>query len=155
MKKSVFNSRLARIALIATSALFGQAQAQQSYTPVNLDSDILFDFDSDKLTQNARQGLLAKINTLRPYAPKIALLEVVGHTDAFGNSTYNYQLGLNRAIAVQRLVVDMLDLPDGTMVGYSQGENDSITHCPADMPKPKLIDCLAKDRRVTLKVHFN
>ncbi|MDX1685156.1 MAG: OmpA family protein [Saprospiraceae bacterium] len=53
------------------------------------------------------------------------IVELTGHTDSFGNASYNYALGLRRANVISRVLGD-LGVPKDQIVVLSKGETDPI-----------------------------
>lgn len=71
-------------------------------SPRKLDLEILFDFDSDRLTEQGRDvldQLGAALNAEEMRAVRKVMLE--GHTDARGSDTYNLDLSTRRARSVR------------------------------------------------------
>lgn len=66
---------------------------------VVFDSGLLFDFDSDALTPQARENLDALAVSLKKY-PQSDLM-IVGHTDNVGSDSYNMDLSKRRASAAR------------------------------------------------------
>ncbi|WP_018636743.1 OmpA family protein [Parafrankia elaeagni] len=78
---------------------------------VTISADVLFDFDSDDLTDAAR----AEIARLaRQVPPTTGTVTVLGHTDDLGTPAYNVILSQRRADAVAGLLRPAT--PDGTRV---------------------------------------
>ena len=64
---------------------------------VTFDSGLLFAYDSDEITGNARTNLQNLAESLRNYSDTDVL--IVGHTDATGSDSYNQGLSERRAAA--------------------------------------------------------
>lgn len=138
-----------RLAL-AVSAMALSACAQLGLDePVILDSDLAFEFGSAELTpEGARQ--------IDMYVPSLAYrhptrLEVVGHTDRIGNDDYNNKLSLRRAEAVAERLLMSGKFKDDVVRTRGLGSRDPIVQCP-DSDRQTLIDCLAPNRRVEIRV---
>ena len=70
---------------------------------MNLRTDVLFDFDSAKLTARAKEVLDQAAQEIREKAdPRKRPLTINGHTDSKGSDTYNLKLSRQRAEAVQK-----------------------------------------------------
>ncbi|SEQ99655.1 Outer membrane protein OmpA and related peptidoglycan-associated (lipo)proteins [Solimonas aquatica] len=65
---------------------------------------VKFEFDSDRLTAEAKRILDQVAQTLQAY-PNVSV-EVAGHTDNIGSDSYNLGLSERRAIAVKRYLVE-------------------------------------------------
>jgi len=61
---------------------------------------VKFEFDSDRLTEEAKTILNQVAETLQAYAD--TNVEVEGHTDSVGSESYNLGLSERRAIAVKK-----------------------------------------------------
>lgn len=88
-------------------------------TTVTISTDVLFDFDSAKLTSTAAEvvsGLSERI------AATDSDVHVVGHTDGIGTREYNQRLSERRAEAVAKVLQRQLD--DGRDV-TTEGRNFS------------------------------
>ncbi|WP_198392407.1 OmpA family protein [Brevibacterium yomogidense] len=69
---------------------------------ITLDTDILFDFDSADLSDDAQK----KIEELTEDIPTGATVTVAGHTDSRGEDDYNQDLSERRAEAVAQVLTD-------------------------------------------------
>ncbi|MDD3762437.1 MAG: OmpA family protein [Nevskiales bacterium] len=80
---------------------------------------VKFEFDSDRLTPDAREILNEVANTLQAY-PQIAT-DIEGHTDTIGSDAYNQGLSERRANAVKQYLVGRgVDGGRMTPVGYGE-----------------------------------
>lgn len=80
---------------------------------------IFFDYDASELRPEARATLDAKLAFLQAN-PSIRI-RIAGHTDERGSDEYNIALGMRRAAAAKRYLVD-LGIPDGRIAVVSFGE---------------------------------
>lgn len=105
--------------------------------------EVNFAFDSYEVDDIAA-AIINEAGTKMEQVPG-ALLEIVGHTDATGNSTYNIELGNKRAEAVKRHLADNFGISLYRMFVLSYGES-----------KPKAMmdeqQSASKNRRATLTV---
>lgn len=145
IQKKLFTRLAAFIGILALSAC-AQLGLDE---PVILDSDLAFEFGSAELTPaGARQ--------IDMYVPSLAYrhptrLEVVGHTDRIGSDDYNNRLSLQRAETVaQRLLMSGKFREDIVRI-RGMGSRDPVVQCP-DSDRQTLIDCLAPNRRVEIRV---
>ena len=114
---------------------------------------VYFDFNKATLTPKAKHELdhLAKHLAVHDkHAPK-PVITVVGYADRIGNAAYNEKLALKRAKAVHDYLLHK-GVKAKKIEVRSLGESNSKTDCPADLPRKKLIPCLAEDRRVEIEV---
>ena len=102
-----------------------------------------FDFDSFEMTQLSKDNLEELGIKMADY-PR-SLLEMAGHTDQMGSTSYNIELGRKRAQSVQRYLVDQFGVPLYRMFTVSHGESR-----PVAMPDEK--NAHTKNRRVVLKL---
>ncbi len=81
--------------------IFGRALDAQPRKPIHF--TLYFEFNSDNLTAESKivlNGLLTEIKTFKP-----AAVAIIGHTDLVGTSKANYELGLERAVAVKNILI--------------------------------------------------
>jgi outer membrane protein OmpA-like peptidoglycan-associated protein len=79
---------------------------QPGKTKVDLAADVLFAFDSDRLTAKARSDLEETARLVRERAK--GPVRVEGHTDSVGSPSYNQDLSERRARAVRDALAMML-----------------------------------------------
>jgi outer membrane protein OmpA-like peptidoglycan-associated protein len=108
------------------------------------DGAIHFAFDSSALSADAKTAIDSVI------APLVQMntdffLELQGHTDAFGEEGYNFQLGLARARAVMGYLFQAYDVPLQRMNGFSCGEIKPVGDNSLSVGR-------AENRRVTIVV---
>ncbi len=121
---------------------------KQNY--IELDADTLFVFGKSELTPPGKamlDGLAANLHE----NVTIKKLRITGYTDRLGKSKLNDRLSLSRADAVstylksKRITVPIETIGLGERVPLSQG-------CVGEEPTPKLLKCLAPDRRVKIEI---
>lgn len=89
-----------------------------------LPSDLLFEYDSAELKEEARLGLL-KLGMLIERNPEMyCLLE--GHTDLFGSDSYNLELSQARALAVKSFLVISLRLDESRILTKGFGKTRPV-----------------------------
>ena len=82
--------------------------------------DVLFDFDSDRLTEAAAARLATAASLIVELAPD-RTLSIEGHSDSLGSEEYNRSLSLRRARSVLReLVAGGVEADRIVMVGYGE-----------------------------------
>jgi outer membrane protein OmpA-like peptidoglycan-associated protein len=79
---------------------------QPGTTEVDLAADVLFAFDSDRLTGKARAELAETAKLVRDRAKGVVRVE--GHTDSVGSQRYNLGLSQRRAQAVRDALAGLL-----------------------------------------------
>jgi OOP family OmpA-OmpF porin len=119
--------------------------------PVSIASKELFEFNKATLTTEAR-ALLDKevIERMRQFG-SIKIIRISGHADRVGGEPYNEQLSYRRAEAVRAYLVSKG--VDRTQIAvFAFGETRPGTSCAEKLPRTKLIECLAQDRRVEIDI---
>jgi outer membrane protein OmpA-like peptidoglycan-associated protein len=89
---------------------------------VKLTSDILFDVDSSSLRSESRTTLRDLANNFQQYPDE--LIDVEGHTDSTGTSSYNASLSDRRANSVRTYLVDN-GVPSRSVSATGYGETRS------------------------------
>lgn len=136
---------------VAQPAPTPPATAPKSEGPMT--ATALFDYDSSVL----RPAEAAKLDEL---AGKIKgrasdRLDAVGHSDRIGSDPYNTDLSRRRAEAVRNYLVGK-GIDAGRVRTEARGESESATGTacqkmgPESRSNRKLVDCLQRDRRVTV-----
>ena len=87
--------------------------------------DIFFQFDSWRLTEEARQNLEANAEWLRAHPHDRIVIE--GHCDERGTQAYNYVLGEKRATMVQQYL-GFLGIPQHQLIVASLGKDKPECH---------------------------
>jgi outer membrane protein OmpA-like peptidoglycan-associated protein len=114
------------------------------YGATQYDGAIHFAFDSYKLSAEAKKAIDAVVQPLLQVDQHF-FIELQGHTDGFGEESYNFQLGLNRARAVMGYLNQEYGLSLQRMNGFSCGELKPLADNDFE-------DGRAENRRVTLVV---
>lgn len=96
--------------------------------PARLGSDLLFDFDSATLREAAYLSLMRLGILVATHHDTYFVIE--GHTDTFGNESYNQRLGLDRAQAVRDWIIEELALESDRIFATSAGMSRPIVTDP-------------------------
>ena len=107
--------------------------------------EVLFGFDSIKLTKAGQEVLLKEVVSVNPIK-----VEVAGHTDAIGSGRYNQKLSQKRANAVQEYLVANGIAAD-KIIANGFGETNLI--CEEKNPT-KTSKCSAQNRRVEVTTEY-
>lgn len=86
-------------------------------------SGVSFEFNSDRLTANARNILTKTADALKGQAD--LRVELAGHTDSVGSAEYNLELSRNRAEAVRNYLID-IGVSGDRLVARGYGEQKPI-----------------------------
>jgi outer membrane protein OmpA-like peptidoglycan-associated protein len=101
------------------------AEAQPATAKASLDQ-ILFEFDSSRLTPEA-QRVLARVGEALASSELAGLVFVVeGHTDAAGSDEYNQRLSVRRAEAVKQHLVANHRIPAARLQAVGKGETELL-----------------------------
>jgi len=125
-----------------TDLAINKATGFEDYV-VAWEGNITFAFDRAELDGVAREILGTAAEKMA--ADKKSIIEIVGHTDAVGPASYNYQLGDRRANAAKRYLSEKFSIQLYRMFILSMGKDQLIS--ASDVPGGN-----AKNRRVTLRV---
>lgn len=118
-----------------------------------LSGDGLFRFGSASLgdfSPEGMQALAALVERLRQRP--VAAINVIGHSDRIGNAEANQRLSLRRAEAIRDYLVNE-GIHEGIMTVAGWGSEAPLVECGAERGQA-LVDCLAPNRRVELKIRF-
>lgn len=91
-------------------------------TPRRVALDVKFKYDSDCLTNKAKQTLQALGNALNSDKLRGGTFILEGHTDAQGSQAYNLELSQRRAVAVEKYLLTTCHVSDATFIVKGYGE---------------------------------
>lgn len=119
----------------------------------SLSSDVLFEFNKSALRAEGSSALEDLYQQIVAVNPKDGQVTVMGYTDRLGSDGYNQSLSEARAQTVADTLIG-LGLPADKVSIQGLGESNPVTgsQCDGISPKSELINCLAPDRRVEVKV---
>ncbi|WP_084791991.1 outer membrane protein assembly factor BamE domain-containing protein [Cupriavidus necator] len=120
-------------------------------TTTTLGADALFTFNGSTAAELVPNGH-ARIDALGQQLAGMKMLkhvDVYAYTDRLGTDAYNKRLSQQRADTVKSLLVAQ-GVDSRLVTAQGMGKADPLSHCGA-MPRPKLITCLAPDRRVEIR----
>jgi outer membrane protein OmpA-like peptidoglycan-associated protein len=90
---------------------------------VSFDSGLFFDFDSDALRSETKSNLQKLATSLKEYQK--TEVNVLGHTDSEGSSSYNKALSTRRATSVETYLASQ-GVPGARIHPLGYGESDPV-----------------------------
>lgn len=119
---------------------------------ITLAADVLFDFNKATLKPEGKKILDSVVNSLMEFNT-VELLAVVGYTDRIGSDKYNQTLSQKRADAVKAYFISQ-KIDGNSIVSLGRGKTKPVTGdtCKGNVATPKLIACLAPDRRAVIEI---
>jgi outer membrane protein OmpA-like peptidoglycan-associated protein len=115
---------------------------------VTLSADVLFPFNSARLSSRARGRIAQAADEIRRQGP--AAISVEGHTDSKGSDSFNDRLSRRRAAAVARVLrAQLVDVPRIAVDGKGESEPVVPNTKPdgSDSPRGR-----ARNRRVEIRI---
>ncbi|MDH4275506.1 MAG: OmpA family protein, partial [Gammaproteobacteria bacterium] len=103
----------------------------------------LFELNSFRLTEEAKERMLKTADELRKYSKDKIVVE--GHTDAQGSKAYNLELSRNRAEAVQKYLLGLIKISERNMIVKPMGDTVPVADNATAEGREK-------NRRVEIKV---
>lgn len=117
---------------------------------VTLGADQAFGFNKAVLTPAAKSQLDSELPPKLSACSKVEMIIVTGHSDRIGSQKANQKLSEKRADAVAAYIKSKgVNAPIDTL---GVGKTQSIKACDDKLPRKKLIECLAPNRRVVIEV---
>ena len=141
--------------LVAAAGASLVKPAQVKLVPVSYTTEVLFDFDDDRLGGDALKRLDELTQKL--VAMEVEKISAVGHADVIGASHYNQLLSARRVWAVRDYLAGKgITLELVHLEAKGDSEPTATTACEfegtEEGTKAKLIACLQPDRRVKIEV---
>jgi outer membrane protein OmpA-like peptidoglycan-associated protein len=127
----------------------GCAVQAQTFTLSDEMQSVLFDFDSAVLSPAGVSKVESLLPSLRSYK-SVESLEIVGHTDSFGNAMYNQSLSKRRAETVKNVLLNG-GVSARNVFTTAKGGTEPVSSC-ASGTRSQRIACNAVNRRVEIKV---
>lgn len=119
----------------------------------DLQADQLFALGKAKLNKAAEKRLQEVVGKARSSCGSISLVVITGHTDRLGKAQSNQKLSEQRAEAVKKFLVKQGFAAD-TLDTFGAGKTQPVAglKCDDRLPRAKLVQCLAPNRRVTVEI---
>ena len=121
--------------------------------PITLNAKTLFDFDKSVVTAEGKTVLDKEIVARKAELASIGFVMITGHADRIGSHEYNQKLSERRAEAVKDYLVsrgiaaDVVDI-----MGAGKTQPVPGVTCADKLPRKRLIECLAPNRRVVVEL---
>ncbi len=118
-----------------------------------LKNDQLFDFNKAKLKPAAMAQLDRDVIGRLGTCAQVNMILITGHTDRLGSHQHNQKLSEKRAEAVKAYLVKQGVNPD-LIETMGAGKTQAVpgVSCADTLPRKKLIECLAPNRRTDIEV---
>lgn len=118
---------------------------------IELDTDALFVFGKATLTPKGHEAIAKIAQDIKSLGVNVKKLRIEGHTDRIGSSESNDKLSSARADAVKNELKKLgINVPVDSL---GLGERyPKVTSCSGEKATPKLIECLAPNRRVKIEI---
>ena len=114
-----------------------------------LSNDETFTFNKASLTDAAKKHIDNEVLPKLAACAKVDIVLITGHTDKLGTQQYNQKLSDKRAETVAAYLKSKgINAPIDTL---GVGKTQSIKACDDKLPRKKLIECLAPNRRVVIE----
>jgi OmpA-OmpF porin, OOP family len=118
---------------------------------VSIASRELFEFNKATLTAEARALLDKEVVERMRELGSIRVIRISGHADRVGGEPYNEKLSYRRAEAVKAYLVSK-GVERAQIATFAFGEARPVSACAEQLPRTKLIECLAPNRRVEIDI---
>lgn len=112
---------------------------------------VYFAFNQTSLMESERRKLDSLAGVLKS-RDDIRGVSIVGYADRIGTASYNERLSESRAKVVEKYLRERGYLHTTLAKTRWLGESVPITQCNDNLARAALVDCLQKDRRVTIEV---
>jgi OmpA-OmpF porin, OOP family len=136
-------------AVVAAQAPAAPAAPKRCDFAVTLSNDETFAFNKAVLSSSAKKRIDTDVLGKLASCSKVDIVLVTGHTDRLGSHPYNQRLSEKRADAVAAYLKSKG--VTATIDTLGAGKTQSIKACDDKLPRAKLIECLAPNRRVVVE----
>lgn len=116
---------------------------------ITLQNDETFDFNKATLKSGAKQRIDSEMMAKLSTCARLDLVIVTGHTDLIGQHQANQKLSEKRADAVAAYLTSKG--VNATIDTMGMGKTQQIKACDDKLPRAKLTECLAPNRRVVIE----
>ncbi|MFN3594499.1 MAG: OmpA family protein [Thiobacillaceae bacterium] len=151
--KSAVTAKPAEVVAPAAAPAQPVAAPTAAVTKVVLSGDTLFALGKSGIRDLSKEGrqrldeVAEKIKALG----EVEQIKIVGHADATGKPEANRRLSEARARSVKSYLVAKGVKPS-VIITSGMGDSQPVVQCDMQLPKDKLVECLAPNRRVEIEV---
>lgn len=115
--------------------------------------DLVFEFNKATIKPGALKKLDSEVIAKLSTCAEVKMVMITGHTDRLGSQQYNQKLSEKRADAAKAYLVKKGVKADViTTMGAGKTQAVPGVSCDDKLPKKKLIECLAPNRRTVVEV---
>lgn len=134
---------------VVNSAASTTIESDRCNFTVTLENDQTFQFNSATLSKAAKELVDVEVLPRLAHCADIEEIRITGHTDLLGAGKYNHRLSEKRAAKL----VDYLKSKNinSAITATGAGATEPVKTCDKKLPREKLIQCLAPNRRVTIQ----
>lgn len=115
---------------------------------------VYFDFNKSTIKASEKAKLDSLIRTIKSSSVQVTDVDVIGHADKIGASSYNQKLSRKRAQAVKSYLQKKGGIKTRLIDVRALGDSQPVTACDPKLPRKELIACLAEDRRVEIMLNY-
>lgn len=114
---------------------------------------IYFDFNKKSLKASERAKLDHLIKVIKQ-SKSVESVDIIGHADRIGGSSYNQKLSAERAKAVKKYLAGHGGIRTRNIDVKAVGSSEPVAECSSNESRDALIKCLAEDRRVEISLNY-
>lgn len=137
------------VAPVAAAPTPAPAAPKRCDFAVTLANDETFAFNKAVLNPAAKKHIDNEVLSKLQNCAKVEIVMITGHADRLGSQQYNQKLSEKRADAVAAYLKSKGVTAEIDTLGA--GKTQSVKACDDKLPRPKLIECLAPNRRVVVE----
>ncbi|MDA3055313.1 MULTISPECIES: OmpA family protein [unclassified Campylobacter] len=117
---------------------------------LEIETDLLFDFDKDIIKADGYEKIAQKANEIDK--KMVQKVQVLGYADRLGDESYNQTLSQKRANAVKNELVKQ-GIPADAIIVAGMGTTDQVVSCNG-IKGAELKECLRPNRRVIIQTNY-
>lgn len=138
------------VPLAQTDTISALPERKRCDFTITLESDQTFTFNSATLAKAAKNRIDQEVLPRLANCTKVESVQITGYTDLLGSKKYNQQLSEKRAA---NLAAYLKNKGVALSIGITgAGSTEPVKTCDTKLPRKKLIQCLAPNRRLIIMV---